>query len=95
MVYIGAVIECYSSCVHGICEIINNTYTCDCFQGWTGSYCDQGILTSYSLNEKSDIIKLQEERNVCFSLAMLCCFYCTLQINFIGKILYKTNNQID
>ena len=45
------VIECNSSCANGIC-VFNNTYTCDCFQGWTGSKYYQGILTSYSLNEK-------------------------------------------
>ena len=58
MVYIGAVIECYSSCVHGICEIINNTYTCDCFQGWTGSYCDQGnvIQSLIEYRQKIEIL---------------------------------------
>ena len=64
---IGAIIESNLSCIHGIC-VFNNTHTCDCFKGWTGSYCDQGIVTSYSIHEKNGINKLQEKEMFVFHL---------------------------
>ena len=76
--------ECYSSCVHGICKIINNTYTCDCFPGWTGSYCDQGILTSYSLNESISILKTIYRRKSLFQL-----FPTLLFLLYPKNVLYR------
>lgn len=43
--------ECNLSCVHGICEIYNNTQTCDCFQGWNGTICDQGNIIQYLIKK--------------------------------------------
>ncbi|CAL1264248.1 unnamed protein product [Larinioides sclopetarius] len=28
-------------CLHGKCEIIENTYKCNCEQGYTGNHCDE------------------------------------------------------